>query len=120
MKIFKIISIFLIVFFLTVLTQVGGVIYLISRIIFKKINSFTTNKLNLAFYKLVSFLLIYTFSTFLLVPLIAKPFGRVPLPYKEQNHLQPLNFLTCFLNRNYVKIELRKSVFIVANKMNEI
>ncbi len=120
MKIFKVISIILIVFFLTILTQVGGVIYLISRVTYKKINSFSTNKLKLSFYKLVLFLLIYTFSTFLLVPLIAKPFGRVPLPYTETNHLQPLNFLTCFLNRNYVAIELREPVFRVANQMNSI
>jgi hypothetical protein len=120
MKILKVISIIFIVFFLTVLTQVGGVVYLFSRITFKKINSFSTNKFKLTFYKLVSFLLIYAFSTFLLVPLIAKPFGRVPLPYKEKNHLQPLNFLTCFLNRNYVKSELRESVLKVANQMNEI
>ena len=90
MKILKVISIILIVFFLTVLTQVGGVVYLISRVFFKKIIGFSTNSLKLSFYKLVLFLLIYTFSTFLLVPLIAKPFGRVPLPYKEQNNLQPL------------------------------
>lgn len=120
MKILKVISIILIVFFLTVLTQVGGVVYLISRVFFKKINSFSTNRLKLSFYKLVLFLLIYTFSTFLLVPLIAKPFGRVPLPYTETNHLQPLNFLTCFLNRNYVAIELREPVFRVANQMNSI
>lgn len=120
MKILKVISIILIVFFLTVLTQVGGVVYLVSRVFFKKINGFSTNKLKLSFYKLVLFLLIYTFSTFLLVPLIAKPFGRVPLPYTETNHLQPLNFLTCFLNRNYVTIELREPVFRVAIQMNSI
>ena len=120
MKILKVISIILIVFFLTVLTQVGGVVYLISRVFFKKINSFSTNRLKLSFYKLVLFLLIYTFSTFLLVPLIAKPFGRVPLPYTETNNLQPLNFLTCFLNRNYVAIELREPVFRVAIQMNSI
>ena len=120
MKILKVISIILIVFFLTVLTQVGGVVYLISRVFFKKINGFSTNRLKLSFYKLVLFLLIYTFSTFLLVPLIAKPFGRVPLPYTETNNLQPLNFLTCFLNRNYVAIELREPVFRVANQMNSI
>lgn len=120
MKILKVISIILIFFLLTILTQVGGIVYLFSRITHKKINSFSTNKLKLFFLKLVSFFLIYIFSTFLLVPIIAKPFGRVPLPFTEQNHLQPLNFLTCFLNRNYVKIELRKSVFKVANQMNEI
>ena len=120
MKILKVISIILIVFFLTVLTQVGGVVYLVYRVFFKKINGFSTNRLKLSFYKLVLFLLIYTFSTFLLVPLIAKPFGRVPLPYTETNNLQPLNFLTCFLNRNYVAIELREPVFRVANQMNSI
>ena len=120
MNVFKVISTILIFCILTLLTQVGGVVYIISRTAHKKINSFSTNKLKLSFYKLVSFLLIYAFTTFLLVPIIAKPFGRVPLPYTETNHLQPLNFLTCFLNRNYVRKELRESVFRVANQMNDI
>jgi hypothetical protein len=120
MKILKVISIILIFSFLTIFTQVGGIVYLISRTTHNKISSLTTNKYKLSLYKLVSFFLIYALTTFLLVPIIAKPFGRVPLPLTEKNHVQPLNVLTCILNRNYVRKELKQSVFDVANKMNEI
>lgn len=120
MKILKAISIILIFSFLTILTQVGGIVYLISRTTYNKITSLTTNKYKLSLYKFASFLFIYAFSTFLLVPIIAKPFGRVPLPLTEKNHLQPLNVFTFILNRNYVRKELEESVIDVANKMNEI
>ena len=120
MKILKVISIILIFSFLTIFTQVGGIVYLISRTTYNKISSLTTNKYKLSLYKLASFFLLYALITFLLVPIIAKPFGRVPLPLTEKNHLQPLNVLTCILNRNYVRKELKQSVFDVANKMNEI
>ena len=53
------------------------------------------------------------------MPLIAKPLGRVPLPLTETSHLQPLNILTCILNRNYVREELKQTAFEVAKQMNE-
>lgn len=120
MKTLKLISIILIFSFLTIFTQVGGIVYLISRTTHNKIRSLTTNKYKLSSYKLITFFLIYAFTTFLLVPIIVKPFGRVPLPLTEKNHLQPLNVFTCILNRNYVRKELKQSVFEVAYKMNEI
>jgi hypothetical protein len=104
---------------LTILTQIGGVIYLISFITHTKINSFTHNKYKASFFKLVSFLILYILATFLLVPIIAKPFDRVPLPFSEKNHLKPLNVLTCFLNRNYIKTDLKQTVINVANNMNK-
>ncbi len=46
--------------------------------------------------------------------MIAKPLGRVPLPLFKTNNLQPGTALTFFLNRNYVRPELREIVFNVA------
>jgi hypothetical protein len=84
--------------FLTVLTQVGGLVYLFSLVTHKVvINSRIRNKYFRALAKLASFLIMYSLVTFVLVPLIAKPFGRVPLPVFETNNLQPQNILTCFL-----------------------
>jgi hypothetical protein len=57
--------------------------------------------------------------TFLIVPLIAKPFGREQLPINEENHLKPLTILTCILNRNYVRPELKEAAFRVSNDMNQ-
>jgi hypothetical protein len=57
--------------------------------------------------------------TFLIVPIIAKPLGRVPLPLTETNHLRPLNILTCFLNRHYVKPALKQTAIEVAKQMHD-
>jgi hypothetical protein len=101
------------------LTQVGGIIYLTSFATHKLINSWTNKKLYRRFLKVISFLLIYCLTTILVIPLLAKPFGRVPLPMTETNNLQPLNCLTYFLNRNYVRPELRRTAFDVAKQMND-
>lgn len=119
MNIIKLIYRIFIFCFLTILTQIGGVIYLISIITYNKINNFTNNKYKASYLKLASFLILYIVTTFLLVPIIAKPFDRVPLPFYDKNHVQPLNVLTCFLNRNYVKPDLRQKVLNAAHKMNK-
>lgn len=104
---------------LTVLTQVGGLVYLFSILIHKLTDRWTSNNYLKATYRFTSFLTLYLLSTFFIVPSIAKHFGRVPLPLTETNHLQPLNILTCLLNRNYVRPELKQTAFEVAKKMND-
>lgn len=42
---------------------------------------------------------------------------RVPLPLTETNHLRPLNFLTCLLNRHYVTPQLKDISLQVADDM---
>ena len=64
-------------------------------------------------------MVLYCLATFLVVPGIAKSFGRVPLPMTQKNHLRPLNLITCILNRHYVKLEMRTIAYEVANQMNE-
>ena len=118
MRIFKIIIRILAFIFLTVLTQVGGVLYLFSLWTQRYTDNWTQSKYLKMTLRCASFLVIYTLATFLIVPMLAKPFGRVPLPMSETNHLQPLNLLTCLLNRNYVKPELRQVAFDVAVEMN--
>ena len=103
---------------LTVLTQVGGLVYLLSILTHKLTDKWTNNNYLKATYRFTSFLTLYCLTTFLIVPVIAKPLGRVPLPLTETNHLQPLNIWTCFLNRNYVRPELKKTAFEVAKQMN--
>jgi len=104
---------------LTTLTQIGGVVYLISFYTHKPIKKRVANKYLRQVLKFASFLVIYSFTTFAIVPLIARPFGRVPLPIRETDHLQPLNVLTCFLNRNYVRPDLKKATFDAAKQMND-
>lgn len=100
------------------MTQVGGLVYLLSILTHKLTDKWTSNNYLKATYRFTSFLSLYCLTTFLIVPVIAKPLGRVPLPLTQTNHLQPLNILTCFFNRNYVRPELKQTAFEAANEMN--
>ena len=103
---------------LTVLTQIGGVVFLLSILTNKWTNKWTKNKYIKTTYRFGTFLLLYSLISFLIVPVIAKPLGRVRLPLTETNHLQPLNILSCILNRNYVRVEVKEIAYKVAVKMN--
>jgi hypothetical protein len=118
-RLLKVLFIIFIFCLLTALTQIGGLVYLASLLLNRQISNREYNKYSQGILKVLSFLTIYTLTTFLIVPLFAKAFGRVPLPLTEINNLKPLNILTCFLNRNYVKSELKQTVFDVAKQMNE-
>lgn len=102
---------------LTVFTQVGGIIYLLSRrthpLIMRKVSQPVLQPLA----KLGIFLLIYVVSTLAVIPLLAKPFGKIPLPLFRTNHLQPLRLATCLMNRHYVRPALKKAVLEIADKM---
>jgi hypothetical protein len=103
---------------LTVLTQIGGLVYVINFSTYGFINQKVNNRWLRRGSKLASFILIYLLTTFLIVPVLAKPFGRVQLPASTTGNLRPLNFLTCLLNRNYVRKELKAVAFSVAGEMN--
>jgi len=86
--------------FLTVLNQIGGIIYLVSLIISKKWNK------QLKFKSLIVFIGLYLLSTLLIVPIIAPIFGREKV--KHTRKIRPTNYLTVLLNRNYVRPELNE------------
>ena len=119
MRVLKVTLTIILFCLLTVVTQVGGLVYLFSILTRKWTDKWTSNNFLKATYRLTSFLTLYCITTFLIIPAIAKPFGRVPLPFTETNHLQPLNILTFILNRNYVRPELRQTSFDVAKQMND-
>jgi len=81
---------------LTILTQVGGILFLVALWIKKK------SQINTIFI----FLSLYLTSTFLLIPNISPYFGREPI--KNSNKIEPTNYLTILLNRNYVRPELNR------------
>ena len=54
----------------------------------------------------ITFLGLYLCATFLIVPCIAPIFGREKVKHSEK--IKPTNFMTVFLNRNYVRPELNK------------
>ena len=104
----------LLFFLLTIVTQIGGLIYLVSFFTHPFINKKALKRLHRVGLKFASFMALYCFATFLIVPVLAKPFGRTALPLSEQNGLKPLNFLTCFLNRHYVRPELKRTTLEIA------
>jgi hypothetical protein len=119
MKVLSLIGKIFLFLLLTFLTQIGGIIWLISLagagIIDKKI----TGRMSGALAKLSAFLLLYLICVFLIVPLLARPFGRVPLSITTYHNLKPLTVWTCLLNRNYVRSDLKNVAEQVATEMNQ-
>lgn len=96
MKFFKLFGHLLIISILTILTQLGGLVWLLTLIIsfrFKKKKRFLFPTLYLVF-------------NLLIVPPIAKYFGREPLPIFDDN-LKPRNWVYPLLFRNYVTPDLK-------------
>lgn len=79
---------------LTIITQIGGVIYFLSFILFRKsrIKRYSV------------FVILYLLVTFLVVPLIAPYFGRNKI--KETNTIKAQSFFYKLCNRNYVKNDI--------------
>lgn len=105
--------------FLTVLTQVGGVIYLCSLAILRRVDLRRLTPLRRRLSRIGVHAGFYLLMTFLVIPPLAARFGRVPLPAFRDGHLKPRTILTAVLNRNYVRPELRQIVRDVAAKIGE-
>jgi energy-coupling factor transporter transmembrane protein EcfT len=118
MRLLKILLRLLLICFLTALTQIGGIVFLISILTFGYIDKRLNRLWARLTAKVLSFSILYLISVFVIVPLTAKPFGRVQLPLFENRHLKPANIWTCLLNRNYVRPELREITYKVAESMN--
>lgn len=116
----EILKTLLVVFLLTILTQVGGIIYLIYKPLGIRIKSRAKTKSKNILIRLGAFSGIYIFCSLILVPQIAKPLGRVNLPIRSSREipLKPANILTVFGNRHYVKPELREVIVKVSKQMN--
>ncbi len=103
------------VVFLTVLTQVGGIVYLVCLWLYQtisvRVHGYTT------LLRATLFPVVYLFTTLVVVPLLAPLSGRVPLPALEQSGVRPVNLFTCLLNRHYVTADLRSTVFQVAKQI---
>src|SRR5688572_6747239 len=115
----KIILSLIVIFILTVFTQIGGVVFLVSLLFYRPINKRMNTGWGRVGAKVFSFIVLYVIAVFFIVPFIAKPFGRVPLPMMETNRVRPVTIWTCLLNRNYVRPELRDILFRVADNMHQ-
>ena len=116
LKVFKTL---VMVLLLTLLTQVGGIIYLVYLLSYRWINRLGhTRKWNWVL-KPVLFAGIYVLLTLTVIPWTAQYFGRVPLPVAADPHLQPLNPVTWLLNRHYVSPVLKDVTTKAASKLSK-
>ncbi len=100
--------------FLTLLTQIGGLIWLLSL----GLNHLVQKRSPIKGLRWGIFILLYTLTSIFVVPPVARIcFGRVPLPVFSNPNLEPEHALFSFFNRTYVKPELRKALEEVANQM---
>jgi len=104
----------LIVVILTIVTQVGGLIWLFNTFI-HKVSRQSTSK----FLYLFTFSIAYLFCTILVIPQLAKLNGRTALPAYKSGGLRPHTYLTPLLNRHYVKPKLKVELFEIAKEMDE-
>lgn len=84
--------------FLTLTTQIGGIVYLITLLLI------SSKSLKYILKRTVLFCLLYVTTTFLIIPRVAPIFGRVKI--KNTQHLQAHNFITILFNRNYVTTKM--------------
>ena len=101
---------------LTLLTQVGGIIFLLCIPFFRYLDRRISSKGVAALSIAGIYISAYVLISFTLVPFIAASTGRVPLPtgLVKTGSLQPLTFLTFILNRHYVKPELKQTLLSVS------
>lgn len=103
MQSLKIIYYLLVIIFLTVLTQVGGIAYIVYLILKSR---FKSAKYNKRWFRYGLFLVCYSIISFIITPVLAKQFfNRKPLPISYE-HLRPLRAYTFLLNRHYVAVPL--------------
>lgn len=95
MRIFGTILLFL---FLTAISQIGGLVLLISFWVSNKL------KWKVKYKNVLVFMALYIVCTYLLVPPVARTFGREKI--KVTVNVKPTFILTNILNRNYVSPEL--------------
>lgn len=107
----KFIFYFTLVVFLTVTTQVGGLLYLISIVtIRRKTTNYRLKRLGV-------FVALYAFSNLLIIPNLAPVFGREKI--KQSEFVVAHTFMTNVMHRNYVRPELNQSLEKIAVGLNK-
>jgi hypothetical protein len=101
----------LIFIFLTVVTQIGGILYVITFLLIS--NKLSKYKLKRALF----FITLYFTTTFLIVPEVAPLFGRVKI--ENNKNLEAHNFLTKLFNRNYVTPKMQKVLTSISLKIKK-
>lgn len=100
-----------IIVFLTILTQIGGLVYVVAWIVYRWISEKKRWKF------LILFSVLYLVSTWLIVPYVAPLFGRKKV--RNSDRLKPTNYATVLLNRHYVKPALNDLLQEVENDLRD-
>lgn len=103
----------IIVILLTLITQIGGIVWIITFGFFK-----WKNQPIARWKKVLFFTALYSVSTFLVVPPLARMCGRVPLPITKSANLIPHTYITPLLNRHYVKPTLLADLSKIADDLH--
>lgn len=98
---------------LTLLTQVGGLVWLFALAAGKLLR----HKWPVRGLTWLLFILFYCLVSFFVVPPLARLSGRVPLPAISNPQLRPENIWFCLLNRHYVRPGLQRALEDVAAQM---
>jgi hypothetical protein len=101
----------IVIIFLTITTQIGGLIYIISILLINK----KTKKRRIK--RIGIFSVLYLFVTFLIVPNIAPIFGREKV--RETELIGANTFFTKLMNRNYVKPKLNQTLNRISKGLNQ-
>ena len=119
--IFRVIKILFVFSVLTVLTQVGGVIYLFYLPFSSYVKNENVSRWKSFAMRFLGFSILYLLVCLFLIPPLAKKYGRVALPVfsKNETPVKAGNILFYLANRHYVKTELRDAYFSVAKKVAE-
>lgn len=110
-KIPKIVLHLFLVIFLTLVTQIGGIVYLTTIVFIKRKSSRFFLKQS------IFFLLLYLITTLLIVPIVAPIFGREKI--RKSEFVESRTLITDLMNRNYVRPVLNNSLQIIAAGLNE-
>ncbi|MEM8763808.1 MAG: hypothetical protein AAGD88_08345 [Bacteroidota bacterium] len=102
----KVILHFIAIVFLTVVTQIGGIVYLIALLVIRKKSERRRLK------RVGLFLVLYLITTYFVVPNIAPFFGRERI--NETEFISAHSLFYKLANRNYVKPELNKALTEIA------
>lgn len=118
-KYLKVVGVLIIFLLLSVLTQVGGLIFLLSLLLSTTFFKNFSGRWSKFLAKIFTFVALYLLFVFYIIPMIARPLGRVQLPLFKTRNLQPAVALTFFLNRNYVRPQLQETAFKISEILNK-
>lgn len=119
--VWKVIRVIIVVTTLTVITQVGGLIYLAACCTHPLINRKATAAFSRWLLKSLSFAVLYVLCALLVIPPLAKKLsGRVPLPVLAAQSVKPFSIVYPLLNRHYVKPQLKEAILQVSKEMETI